>query len=95
MDAFVELRSEALKGRLVQEEERLRDLRRQLADVSVPKEKRTALDLRQAARAFEDIGALVAVDPQAARARLSKYLGPVVLTPWRRTARSNTTSTSP
>ena len=33
------------------------------------------------ARAFEDISALVEADPQAARARLSRYLEPVVLTP--------------
>ena len=39
------------------------------------------VDLRQAARAFEDISALVEADPQAARARLSRYLEPVVLTP--------------
>jgi len=82
LTALIELGvTEAGRARLASEEKKLRDLRRQLAEVSVPPEKRVVLDLRQAARAFEDIGALVAVDPQAARARLFRYLNPVVLAP--------------
>jgi len=72
--------SEAVKVILAREEAKLRDLRRELAALSTTPAPRP-VDLRLAARAFEDIGALVAVDPQAARARLCRYLEPVVLTP--------------
>lgn len=73
--------SESLRAMLAREEERLRDLRRQLAEVSVPPVARATLNLRQAAQAFEDIEQLVQVDPSAARARLARYLEPVVFTP--------------
>jgi hypothetical protein len=73
--------SESLRAMLAREEERLRDLRRQLAEVSVPPVARATLNLRQAEQAFEDIEQLVQVDPSAARARLARYLEPVVFTP--------------
>lgn len=73
--------SEAGRARLAAEEDKLRDLRRQLASVSTPPARRIVVDLQQVAQAFQDIEALVLVDPLAARARLARYLDPVVLTP--------------
>jgi hypothetical protein len=73
--------SEELMSRLRTAEEKLRELRRRLADASTPTAQRVPVDLRQAAQAFQDIEQLVQVDPAAARARLSKYLEPVVMTP--------------
>src|SRR5437016_1939139 len=66
--------SESLRTLLLREEERLRELRRELKDVSLPVEVREAFNLREAAKAFEDIEQLVQGDPAAARARLSRYL---------------------
>jgi len=73
--------SESLRTLLLREEERLRDLRRELKDVSLPAEVREAFNLREAAKAFEDIELLVQGDPAAARTRLSRYLEQVVFTP--------------
>lgn len=72
--------SAAVKAVLAREEAKLRDLRRHLAELSTVPAPRP-VDLRQAARAFEDVEALVQVDPAAARARLARFLEPVVLTP--------------
>lgn len=79
-ERFVEHGTEAVKAVLAREEEKLRRLRRELAGLSMTPAPRP-VDLKQAARAFEDIGALVEADVQAAHTRLARYLEPVVLTP--------------
>jgi len=62
--------SESLRAMLFREEERPRDLRRELKDVSLPPEVRDAFDLRHAANAFEDIEQLVDRDPPVALRRV-------------------------
>jgi hypothetical protein len=68
--------SEAMKAILVREEQKLRDLRRKLAEASPTETKQPTLDYRRAAKAFEDIATLVKVKPHEARARLSRFLTP-------------------
>ena len=73
--------SATLRTMFAREEARLGELKRKLTNDSLPVEVREAFNLRQAARAFEDIEKLVQGDPAAARERLSRYLDSVVFTP--------------
>lgn len=73
--------SETLRASLVREEERLRDLRRRLAEVQRPKVVQLAIDLTKAAEAVRSIARLATADVAAARARLAPYLDHVLLNP--------------
>ncbi|HYS10613.1 MAG TPA: hypothetical protein VEP66_17875, partial [Myxococcales bacterium] len=73
--------SETLRTMFAREEARLGELKRKQTELSLPTEVREAFNLRQAAKAFEDIEQLVDRDPAAGRERLSRYVDQVVFTP--------------